>query len=90
MNARGAPWWDPVLDQKDPSIIYIYAGQGGGTASWGSYDRCTPVARLREPLLFVYYEPLVVAWVRSATKSSANCRCHCADSRCPVDGAYPS
>jgi hypothetical protein len=46
MNARGAPWWDPVLDQKDPSIIYIYAGQGGGTASWGSYDRCTPVARL--------------------------------------------
>ena len=40
------PWRDPVLDEDDPSIVYLYADQNGGTASWGSYCQATPVARV--------------------------------------------
>jgi hypothetical protein len=40
------PWRDPVLDEDDPSIVYVYADQNGGTASWGAYCQATPVARL--------------------------------------------
>jgi hypothetical protein len=43
--AGDEPWYDPVLDENNPNIIYVYASQGGGTASWGSYDQSTPVAR---------------------------------------------
>jgi hypothetical protein len=43
--AGDAPWCDPVLDENDPKVVYVCAGQNGGTASWGSYGHCTPVAR---------------------------------------------
>jgi hypothetical protein len=44
--AGDAPWQDPVLDENDPNIVYVYADQNRGTASWGSYCQATPVARL--------------------------------------------
>jgi hypothetical protein len=39
-------WSDPVLDETDPNIVYVYAAVNGGTASWGSYCEATPVARI--------------------------------------------
>jgi hypothetical protein len=43
--AGAGPWRDPVLSEDDPNLVYVYADQLGGIASWGRYGECTPIAR---------------------------------------------
>jgi hypothetical protein len=39
-------WSDPVLDEARSNTVYVWAGQSGGTAKWGSFCQSTPIARV--------------------------------------------
>src|SRR6266536_3320077 len=39
-------WSEPVLDEARSNAVYVWAGQSGGTAKWGSYCQSTPIARV--------------------------------------------
>ena len=35
-----------MLDEARPNVVYVRAGQSGGTAKWGSFCQSTPLARI--------------------------------------------
>ena len=39
-------WSVPVLDEARSNAVYVWAGQSGGTAEWGSFCQSTPLARI--------------------------------------------